>query len=58
MVGTGVKEYFIQFLEMEDYNVMIDGQNFFDQPVKWQLKKMITQPGVCYFIDISMNVIR
>ena len=38
MVGTGVKEYFIQFLEMEDYNVMIDGQNFFDQPVKINIR--------------------
>ena len=33
-VRTGVTKYFIQSLEMEDYNFMIDGQIFFDQPVK------------------------
>ena len=25
-------------MEMKDYNVMIDGRNFFDQPIKNDLK--------------------
>ena len=27
-------KYYLQTVEIKDYNVMIDGQNFFDQPVK------------------------
>ena len=27
-------KYFLPTVEIKDYNVMIDGQNFFDQPVK------------------------
>ena len=30
-------EYFLANVEIKDYNVMIDGQNFFDQPVKNKL---------------------
>ena len=33
-VRTGHTEYFITSTEIKDYNVMIDGQEFFDQPVK------------------------
>ena len=28
------KIYYLPNVEIKDYNVMIDGQNFFDQPVK------------------------
>ena len=28
------KRYFLPNVEIKDYNVMIDGKNFFDQPVK------------------------
>ena len=28
------KRYYIPNVEIKDYNVMIDGQNFFDQPIK------------------------
>ena len=28
------KGYYIPNVEIKDYNVMIDGKNFFDQPVK------------------------
>ena len=28
------KRYYISNVEIKDYNVMIDGKNFFDQPVK------------------------
>ena len=28
------KRYYIPNVEIKDYNVIIDGKNFFDQPVK------------------------
>ena len=31
---TSNKIYYIPNVEIKDYNVMIDGKNFFDQPVK------------------------
>ena len=31
---TSNKRYYISNVEIKDYNVMIDGKNFFDQPVK------------------------
>ena len=31
---TGNKRYYIPFIEIKDYNVMTDGKNFFNQPVK------------------------
>ena len=31
---TSNKRYYIQNVEIKDYNVMIDGKNVFDQPVK------------------------
>ena len=31
---TSNKTYYIPNVEIKDYNVMIDGKNFFDQPVK------------------------
>ena len=31
---TSNKRYYIPNVEIKDYNVMIDGKNFFDQPVK------------------------
>ena len=30
--------YFLSKVEIKDYNVMIDGKNFFDQPAKSDLK--------------------
>ena len=32
------KQYYIQTVEIKDYNVTIDGRNFFDQPIKNDLK--------------------
>ena len=29
-----IKRYYIPNVEIKDYNVMIDGKNFFDQPIK------------------------
>ena len=36
--GTILKRYFLPEEEIEDCNVMVDIQNFFDQPVKNELK--------------------
>ena len=32
------KQYYLPTMEIKDYNVMIDGRNFFDQPIKNDLK--------------------
>ena len=32
------KQYSFPLAEIQDYNVMIDGRNFFDQPIKIDLK--------------------
>ena len=34
---TSYTRYYLSLIEIRDYNVMIDGQNFFDQPVKSNL---------------------
>ena len=31
---TSNKKYYIPNVEIKDYNVMTDGENFFDQPIK------------------------
>ena len=31
---TSNKRYYLQNVEIKDYNVIIDGENFFDQPIK------------------------
>ena len=31
---TSYKRYYLPLVEMKDYNIVIDGQTFFDQPVK------------------------
>ena len=33
-----LKHYYLQTTEIKDYNVLIDGRNFFDQPIKNDLK--------------------
>ena len=32
------KRYYIPNVEITDYNVMIDGKNFFDQPINHMIK--------------------
>ena len=32
-------KYYLSNVEIKDYNVMIDGKNFFDQPVKSSVRK-------------------
>ena len=36
------KQYYLLTAEINVYNVMIDGRNFFDEPIKNDLKHMIT----------------
>ena len=33
------RKYYLSTVEIKDYNVMIDGRNIFDQPIKNDLKK-------------------
>ena len=35
---TSNKRYYIRNVEIKDYNVMIDGKNFFDQPINNMIK--------------------
>ena len=48
------KQYYLPTVEIKDYNVMIDGRNFFDQPIKSNLKtygnirKIVTGQGDDY----------
>ena len=35
------KRYYLSTIEIKDYNVLIDGRNFFDQPVKNYLRAHI-----------------
>ena len=37
-VGESYKQWILSNLEIKVYNVIIDGKNFFDQPVKNDLK--------------------
>ena len=34
MKRTSSKRYYLPSVEIKDYNAMIDGKNFFDQPIK------------------------
>ena len=46
---TSHSGYYLPNVEIKNYNVMINGENFFDQPVEKLLlvKEMITQLVVC-----------
>ena len=50
MAHTG---YFVPKVEIKDYNVMADGQNFFDQPVKSDMRTYhyIIYKNKCYYIS-------
>ena len=37
-VRESYKQYYLPTVEIKDYNVLIDGRNFFDQPIKNDLK--------------------
>ena len=64
------RRHYVPTGEIKNYNVMIDGQNFFDQSVRndlmrmiifeklQQVKDMIIQLLVCSTIIISKTIIR
>ena len=37
------RKYFLPRVNITNYNVLIDGRNFYDQPINDQIKEMITQ---------------
>ena len=37
---TSAKGYYLPNVEIKDYNVMINGENFFDQPIKTLMKAL------------------
>ena len=51
---TSAKRYYLQNVEIKDYNIIINGQNFFDQPIKnikityENIKKIATGQGDHY----------
>ena len=58
---TSSKRYYIPNVEIKDYNVMIDGKNFFDQPVKndkityENIRKVATGQGDDYTTDCFLD---
>ena len=50
-------------VEIKDYNVMIDGKNFFDEPIKYNkvtyenIRKMTTGPGDDYTMGCLLDYI-
>ena len=51
--GEGYKQCYLLTMEIKDYNVMIDGRNLFDQPIKddfktYNIKKIATGQGDDY----------
>ena len=49
----GHSRYFLPTAIVEDYNVMNDGRNFFDQPIKNDIKTFIY---IYMYIYIYMNI--
>ena len=50
--STSAKSYYLPDVEIKDYNIMINGENLFDQHMKTlkkllEVKEMITQLVVC-----------
>ena len=58
---TSNKRYYIPNVEIKDYNVMIDGKNFFDQPIKngkvtyENIRKNATGQGDDYKTDCLLD---
>ena len=54
-------KYYVRTVKMKDYNVMIDGRNFFDQPVKNnvrtydKIRKIVTGPGDDYMTNCFLD---
>ena len=57
------KKYFLQTVETEDYNIMIDEKNFFDQSVKNDertydnIRKIVTGQGDDYTTGCLLNYV-
>ena len=60
---TSNKRYNIPDVEIKDYNVMIDGKNIFDKPVKYSkviyenIRKIATGQGDNYTIGCLLDYI-
>ena len=60
---TSKRKYYVPNAEIKDYNVMIDGKNFFDQPVKndkvtyENIRKIATGQGDDYTTDCLLDYI-
>ena len=60
---TSNKRYYIPNVEIKDYNVMIDGKNFFDQPIKdnkvtyENIRKITTGQGYDYTTGCLLDYI-
>ena len=59
---TSNKRYYLPNVEKKDYNVMIDGKNFFDQPVKIKvtcenIRKIATGQGDDYTTGCLLDYI-
>ena len=57
---TSDKRYYLPNLEIKDYNVMIDGKNFFDQPIKndktyQNIRKIATGQGDDYTTSFLLD---
>ena len=51
------KQYYLLTVEIKDYNVMIDWWNFFDEPIKndlktYNIRKIATRQGDDYITDL------
>ena len=55
---TPDSNYYLPKIEIKDYNVMIDGKNFFDQPINSKLKtyeNIATGQGYDYTTGCSLD---
>ena len=58
---TSYERYYLPNVEIKDYNIMINGENFFDQPIKnnkvtyENIRKVATGPGDDYTTDCLLD---
>ena len=48
---TSHSTYYLPKVEIKDYNVMVDGKNFFDQPINSMVMGMTIKLVVCWIIS-------
>ena len=57
------RKYFLPKIDITNYNVLIDGRNFYDQPISDQIKtydeirKITTGKGDVYYISNTLKII-